>query len=88
MPLSFAARGASPTKIDANPGDSQDRAIIGFVSGPPLPQARANPHDPNEQTAKMGSSMRIHPLSLPPRPVLYNVIASMTPTHATGKPVI
>jgi len=88
MPLSFAARGARPTKIDANPGDSQDRAIIGFVSGPPRRQTHANPHDPNEQTAKMGSSMRITLLSLPLRRVLYNVIASMTLTHSTGTPAI
>jgi len=77
--LSSAVRGASPEKIGA------DHATTML---PPSRQTRANSHDPNEHCAKMGSSMRIAPLSLPPRPVLYNVIASMTLTHAPGKPVI
>ncbi len=37
----------------------------------------------------MGSDLRITPLNVTtPRPVLYNVIASMNLMHSTGTPVI
>jgi hypothetical protein len=90
MSLSSTARSATRREtIFSNPQMGSDLRIPNSThctAGSRLPrrETHANSHDPNERPTKMGSDLRMTPLRQLPRPVLYNVIASMILSHSNG----